>query len=123
MHNLKSSKLLLVAAGIVTGSILLAGDASSGLRAFQEGDYKTAYREWRVEAAQGQANAEYNLAVLYLKGLGVATDPDEAFRLFRLAADQGHAEAQFRVGEMREKGWGAPPNYAEAQKWYQKAAD
>jgi len=109
--------------GIVSACALFAADTSAGLRAFQEGDYKTALREFKTGAEQGQANAQYNLAVLYLQGLGVTKDVDEAFRLFRLAADQGHAQAEFRVGEMREKGWGAPPNYAEAQRWYQKAAD
>ena len=109
--------------GMLAGCALFAADPSAGLRAFQEGDYKTARREFKAGADQGEPNAEYNLAVLYLEGLGVVKDPDEAFRLFRLAADQGHLQAEFRVGELREKGWGAPPNYTEAQRWFQKAAD
>src|SRR5580658_4678658 len=123
MHRAIKRHIGIAVLGIVTGCAMFAADASAGLRAFQEGDYKTALREFKAGADQGQANAQYNLAVLYLEGLGVAKNLDEAFRLFRLAADQGHAQAEFRVGEMREKGWGAPPNYAEAQRWYQKAAD
>src|SRR5271157_5009993 len=122
--NIRRSKWSIGVAvlGILTGCALFAADTSAGLRAFQEGDYKTALREFKAGAEQGQANAQYNLAVLYLQGLGVTKDTDEAFRLFRLAADQGHAQAEFRVGEMREKGWGAAPSFADAQRWYEMSA-
>jgi uncharacterized protein len=85
---------------------VLFGDTAAGMRAFRKKDYPAAYREWRAAADQGQAEAQYNLGILYLKGLGVARDPDEAFRWFRLAADQGQADAQFQVGLMLEDGVG-----------------
>src|SRR5580700_10170024 len=89
-----------------TGAVLLwtvpvlSGDTAAGMRAFRKGDYPTAYREWKAAANQGQAEAQYNLGMLYWKGLGVASDPEEAFRWLRLAADQGQADAQFQVGLM-----------------------
>ena len=112
-----------------TGAVLLAavsvlfGDTAAGMRAFSKKDYPAAYREWKAAAEQGQAEAQYNLGMLYLKGLGVARDPDEAFRWLRLAADQGQADAEFQVGLMLEKGVGVRQNYAEARFWLALAAE
>ena len=100
----------------------VAADVPAGLQAFRNGDYATAYREWKPAAERGQPDAQYNLGVLYMKGLGVRSDRQEAFRWFRLAADQGLAQAQFEVGRIREQGWGVAPDYAEAQRWYLLAA-
>ena len=45
--------------------------------------------EIRTKAEQGDADAQYNLGVIYRQGQGVAPDDVEAARWFRLAADQG----------------------------------
>ena len=56
-------------------------------------DYAEAVRLCSIAAAQGHADAQYNLGYMYEEGLGVAADTAEALRLFRLAAAQGHAFA------------------------------
>src|ERR1700722_10438757 len=86
----------------------LRGETATGLKAFRQSDYATALREWKVDADKGQTEAQYNLGMLYLKGLGVTRDPQKAFQLFSLAADAGQPDAQFQVGLMREKGVGVP---------------
>jgi TPR repeat protein len=45
----------------------------------------------RLSAAHGEPEAQYELALLYLRGQGVPHDPAEARRWLRLAARQGHA--------------------------------
>jgi TPR repeat protein len=102
---------------------VLFGDTAAGLRAFQNKDYATARREWSEAADRGQAEAQYNLGMLYLKGLGVARNPEEAFRWFRLAGEQGQADAAFQVGLMREKGVGVAQDFAQAQVWFTLAAE
>ena len=52
----------------------------------------------RIAAEQGDADAQFNLGVLYKNGRGVAVDAVKAALWFRLAADQGHASAQFSLG-------------------------
>ena len=47
----------------------------------------------RLSAVRGEPQAQYELALLYLRGAGVAHDPNEARRWLRLAAQQGHAAA------------------------------
>jgi hypothetical protein len=117
------SRLLWAGVVLLGTTSALFGDTAAGLQAFRKADYPTAYREWERAAEQGQAEAQYDLGVLYLKGLGVAKNAEEAFRWFRLAADQGQVDAQFEVGLMREKGSGVQKDYTQAQLWLGLAAE
>ena len=78
----------------------------------------------RKRAEQGNADAQYALAVLY-GGYGhiEASDYVAAVKWARKAADQGHAKAQEYLGMMYRGGWGVEKNYVEAVKWYRKAAE
>ena len=60
--------------------------------AYKRGDYATTLQIIRPLAAQGLADAQYNLGGMYVKGEGVPQDYAEAARWFRCAADQGIAE-------------------------------
>ncbi len=48
----------------------------------------------RLDAKQGDAEAQYQLGTVYLDGLGVEMDPSEALSWLQLSADQGHGQAQ-----------------------------
>jgi hypothetical protein len=50
---------------------------------------------WRAAAAQGLAQAQYALGIMFYEGRGVAQSDVEATRWYRKAADQGHAQAQY----------------------------
>ena len=80
------------------------------------------FSDTKALAEQGYADAQYNLAIKYDKGEGVAQDYTEAVKWYRKAAGQGLAEAQFNLANMLAKGEGVPQDYAEAVKWYRKAA-
>lgn len=58
-------------------------------------DYNKAVFYFRLAAAKGNADAQYNLGRMYLFGEGVNPDLKEVLRLFKLAADQGHLAATF----------------------------
>ena len=77
----------------------------------------------RQAADQGDAEAQYNLGVMYNTGMGVLQDDAEAVRWFRLAAEQGQAEAQFFLGVMYNTGMGVLKDDAEAVRWFQLSAD
>ena len=53
-------------------------DFRDGLAAYERGDYQTALREWRPLAEQGDAQAQYNLGLMYYHGTGVSQDYAEA---------------------------------------------
>ena len=68
--------------------------------AAKRGDYATALREWKPLAEQGNADAQFNLGLMYRNGEGVQQDHEESAKWFRRAAEQGHAGAQSRLGFM-----------------------
>ena len=74
-------------------------------------------------ADQGDALAQYNIAVMYRDGISVLQDYAAALKGFRLAADQGLPAAQSNLGHMYSKAQGVPQNYAEALRWYRLAAN
>ena len=104
-------------------SPVAAQDFKKGLAAAQAGDFATALQEWTPLAEAGDADAQFNLGIMYSNGKGVPQDYAEAVKWWRLAADQGYAEAQHNLGWMYSNGQGVPQDYAEAVKWYQLAAD
>jgi uncharacterized protein len=85
-------------------------------------DYHEAARWYQSAAEQGQAEAEYNLGVLYAEGQGVAQDYSAAARWYRLAAEQGERDAQLNLGALYVTGRGVAQDYVAAYEWLQLAA-
>lgn len=98
-------------------------DFNDGLRAYQSGDYATAFNEFSAEAAQGVPEAAYNLGLLFYFGLGVAKDMAAAQQWFATAATSDYPLGQFMLGVMNERGEGMPLNLGIAKKWYELAAE
>ena len=74
-------------------------------------------------ALNGNADAQYNLGIMYASGLGVIQDYNEAVKWFRLSSSQGNAQAQEIYGLMYASGRGVTQDYEEAVKWFQLSAD
>ena len=91
------------------------------VEALEREDYETAYKLFLPLAEQGDADAQFNLGVMYDEGDGVPQDYKEAFKWYRLAAEQGDAFAQTYLGVMYAKGEGVPQDYALAHKWWNLA--
>lgn len=108
---------------LLTVSIPVMADFQAGLKAYQKGDYATALREWQPLAEKGDANAEYNLGLLYAAGHGVPQDYAQAGEWYRKAATQGVAAAQFNLGVMYANGQGVQADPEQARKWFAMAAD
>src|SRR5690606_37686790 len=63
------------------------------LRAFQKGDYETAYLLWLPLARDGDLEAQNYLGMLYYLGMGVQKDYHQAVKWYELAAKGGHPGA------------------------------
>lgn len=74
------------------------------------------------DARAGDAEAQYQVGIAYLRGWGIAKDPVAATTWLREAADQGHARAQYTLAELYESGEGVPPSIPKARAWLAKAA-
>ena len=109
---------------MISGCALLTSSTlKKGLTAYEAGDYDKAMGLWKPLAEQGNADAQFNIGVMYDNGQGVEADPVKALTWYRRAADQGHVKALFNIGEAFRTGRGVDPSMREAVKWYQKAAD
>lgn len=73
----------------------MAGPYEEGKAAYDRGDYARAFGLWLPLAEKGNAEAQYDIGVMYLKGKGVPRDYVYvfAYRWFALAAAQGNRQA------------------------------
>ena len=99
----------------------IAADFDAGMTAYRAGDHATAVREWLPLAEDGMVEAQFNLGLVYRKGLGSSGDPAEAVRWFRAAADAGFHRAQFNLGELYEDGAGVDRDLIQAFRWFKLA--
>jgi len=76
------------------------------------------FHETRRAAEAGQAEAQYDLAVMFNNGKGIVRDDNEAFKCLRKASEQGHLPAQAHLGYMYLSGNGVAQDYTEAINWY-----
>ena len=79
--------------------------------------------EIQKKAEEGDAEAQFDLGVLYDYGEGAKQNRVKAAEWYRLAAEQGHAKAQFNLGVLHYNGEGVKQNRVEAAKWYRLAAE
>ena len=86
-------------------------------------DYFIEHKDEVIQGAKdGDAVSQYNLAVMYNKGVGVTQDDAEALKWYISAADQGHAMAQYNLGMLYYFGKSVPQDYVAAYKWVYIAA-
>ena len=81
------------------------------------------FKETLQAAEQGNADAQFNLGVMYDTGQGVRQDYAQAVQWYRKAAEQGLADAQYNLGVMYKEGRGVRQDDAQAVQWYRKAAE
>lgn len=100
-----------------------AQDFARGLAAYEAGDHEAALGDWRPLAWQGNAAAQYGLAVMHENGEGVARDDAAAAGWYRRAALQGAAPAQYALGKLHAAGRGVAMDHTAAARWYALAAE
>lgn len=100
-----------------------AGPLEDGHTAFDQQQYKKAYDLWLPLAEQGNADAQYNIGLLYMKGHGVELDERTALVWFTLAGEQGVADAQYNAGVLFYTGKGVYPDHNSAIDWWTLAVD
>lgn len=110
-------RFLLCAALVLLPAMGFAQDYDTGVAAYNAGDFAAALREWRPLAKQGNAAAQTNFGVMYVRGEGVPQDDAGAVKWYQLAADQGYALGQFSLGTRYSAGEGVPQDFVTAHMW------
>ena len=85
-------------------------------------DLKKAKEWYEKSANNGNAEAQFNLGVLY-EGEGTSTGYHNAAKWYGKAAEQGYAQAYNYYGELYKEGWGVNRSYKTAATLYKRAAD
>ena len=99
-----------------------AADYGRGMEAALQGDYLTAYSEWKQLADQNEATPQFQLGWLYEKGLGVNLNYQKAIEWYLRAAEQGYAYAQTALGKMYSEGRGVQRDLKRAYMWFSISA-
>jgi S1-C subfamily serine protease len=115
--------VLLVSILVLCGPVAAQADTAAGWRAYENDDYRTAYKEWDAAARRGDAEAQYGLGLLFEFGLGLPQDFAKAVEWYSRAAARNQIDAQYALGYAYEYGRGVTRNYHEAAHWYKRAAD
>ena len=106
-------RVSLVLAGLALAAGMNSAQAGlvEGIQAISKGDFKQALVELQPLAEQGNADAQFNLGLMYFNGTGVPQDDQVALKWFRRSADQGNGFAQFALGNMYYMGRGVTANF------------
>ena len=104
-----------------TSNIVWSDDFDKGFKAYNSGDFAAAVKWFTLAAEQGDADAQFNLGMVYWDGEGVSQDIKAAMKWFTLAAEQGDADAQNILGVMYDEGEGVSQNIKAAMKWFKLA--
>lgn len=103
-------------------SLSAHADLNSGIQAYGRQDYARALAEFTPLAEQGNPQAMFNLAVMYMRAQGVQKW-GKAERYLYGAAIKGQPMAQFMWGNFRQAGeMGGPADVKDAANWLLKAA-
>ena len=87
-------------------------------KAFEKGDYETAFNLWLPLAENGDSNAQNYLGIIYSLGLGKERNIKKSLEWYERAAKAGHADAQRNYGDMINYGRGTRKDNYQAYKWY-----
>jgi len=113
-------KRLLVAAFAVT--IAGCSDYQTARRAYEVGKFTEALTILERLADAGEARAQYEVALMYLQGIGTKVDPLRGGQWMLAAANNGNVTAMVEIGGRFENGVNAEKNLILAFTWYRRAA-
>lgn len=97
------------------------GAYNQGLLASEAGDYNAAVMAWQPLAEKGDGAAQFNLALMYHRGLGVALSEKKAVQWYQKSASNGYSRAQEFLAAAYREGWfGLEKDLQKAKYWSQQ---
>jgi TPR repeat protein len=95
-----------------------AADMTDSFDAAESGKFNKAVEIWQDMAVEGDAQAQFNLGLMYHGGLGLPRNEREAVKWYTKAAEGGYSPAQTYLVVGYEEGWfGLPQNPNKAYYW------
>ena len=89
---------------VLFGGLIAGGEGAleHGDRAYERGDFKSAFELFEKSCKEGNAKACFNLAVMYDKGEGVQKSKSKAIHYFQKACDNGEMQVCVLMGVIYE---------------------
>ncbi len=100
----------------------VASFLSAADKAYQNGDYKSALKDYKKAAKKKDPHAQSVLGDMYYFGQGVNKNNTTAAGYYKKAAAAGDVSAQANIGFMYESGTGVGKDEVKAFQWYELAA-
>ncbi len=95
--------------------------AKLGKLMLKEKDYALAAQYFSSSSKEGNLDSRHKLGILYIKGLGVATDTEKGLSLILDSASRGFVFAQYDAGYIYHHGICGVYDYEKAEYWYSEA--
>jgi len=94
-----------------------------GMAYYNKGNYNKAFETFYLLAKDNNdTKAQYNTALMFLKGQGVNKSRKDALYWYTKAADQNHAPSQYTLGYLYQKDAKTSPILIkQAKYWYERA--
>jgi len=115
---------LAVMTGVAVLGLGMAGcsDYHRARRAYEVGRFTEALQILEKLAEGGDAKAQYEVALMYLQGIGTRVDPARGGYWMLAAANNGNVVAMVEIGGRFESGANVERNYLLSFTWYRRAA-
>lgn len=117
--GLMSKKIVFIIAIAFISTFLYGNDVDSASNQITRSD-----EFWKLytDALRGEKNAQFEVGVMYERGIGVNLNQFDAAQWYDKAATQGHINAQYNLGIMYASGRGVIQNDGFAMMWLGLAA-
>lgn len=124
MNRILALAIVAVLACLGSASAQQADSLNAAAKVLLErGEYAAAVPALRKAAEAGQPEAQYNLGVSLMDGVGTAAGPVEANRWLQSAAEQDWVDVQFKLAYSYALGRGVELDMNEAFRWFERAAE
>ena len=102
--------------------VVACSDYQTARRAYEVGRFTEALQLLEKLAREGDSRAQYEVALMYLQGIGTPVNPTRGGEWMLAAANNGNATAMVEIGGRYENGVNAEKSTILAFTWYRRAA-
>lgn len=118
MSRIRHLTLIVIAAMVLAG----CSEYQNARRAYEVGNFTEALQMLEKLAKEGDSRAQYEVALMYLQGIGTTVDPMMGGKWMLAAANNGNTTAMVEIGGRHEAGVNAEKNPIVAFTWFRRAA-
>ena len=112
--------LLLLSLIVSTG--VFADSYEQGKSAYLAENYSETIKYWSLPELEKNAQAQFGLGVIYMRGIGVEKDTSIGVKYYAKASKLGLSSASYNLGLAYYMGNGVDVNYQKAKQFWQRAA-